>query len=195
MALRRGDKFARETKDSSRLPGAPQPGMKSNHCPLAETHQSELALVQSMAGELGVKKSIKNRLRLVHTDPAFIRVGDGQMKPLASPWRMGARLGRVRRDKRRSRQQVAPLLADRDQIVAVCAISVQKDNELLCHSRFWGKAWPIDHDRHTIFYPSPGFCPAEKSLFRARVKITREQRGQGVSRSSTAEMTSLPCGW
>ncbi len=108
----------------------PQPGMKSEHCPLAEADQGQLAVVQSVTIEFGIEKRVENQARLVDAGPAFVWVAHGQTEPLAAAWGLGARLGRVRRDKCRAGHQIPPLLADRDQIVAVGAISVQKDDEL-----------------------------------------------------------------
>ena len=110
--------------------------MKSEHCPLAEADQGQLAVVQSVTIEFGIEKRVENQARLVDAGPAFVWVAHGQTEPLAAAWGLGARLGRVRRDKCGAGQQIPPLLADRDQIVAVGAISVQKDDELFRRPRF-----------------------------------------------------------
>jgi hypothetical protein len=104
--------------------------MKSEHCPLAEADQSQLAVVPSVTIEFGIEKRVENQASLVDAGPAFVWVAHGQTEPLAAAWGLGARLGRVRRDKCRAGHQISPLLADRDQIVAVGAISMQKDDEL-----------------------------------------------------------------
>ena len=79
-----------------------QPGMKSKHCPLAEADQSQLAIIQSLTIEFGIEKRVENRVRLVDAGPAFVGVAHVQTEPLAAAWGLGARLGRVRRDKCRA---------------------------------------------------------------------------------------------
>src|ERR1700732_162427 len=128
--LRRRDKLAGIAEDAGRRPRPPQPGMKSEHCPLAKAYQGQLAVVQSVTFEFGVEKRVEDQTRLVDAGPAFVGVAHGQTEPLAAAWGLGAGLGRIRRDKCRAGYQIPPLLADRDQIIAVGAISVQKDNEL-----------------------------------------------------------------
>src|ERR1700730_11797319 len=128
--LRRRDKLAGIAEDAGRRPRAPQPGMKSEHSSLAESDQGQLAVVQSVTIEFGIEKRIENQARLVDAGPAFAWVAHGQTEPLAAARGLGARLGRGRRDKCRAGPQIPPLLADRDQIAAVGAISVQKDDEL-----------------------------------------------------------------
>src|SRR5438105_1351221 len=82
--LRRRDKLAGIADDAGRRPRAPQPGMKSEHCPLAEADQSQLAIVQSVTIEFGIEKRVENRARLVDAAPAFVGVAHGQTEPLAA---------------------------------------------------------------------------------------------------------------
>ncbi len=117
---------------AGRRPRAPQSGMKREHRPLAEADQSQLAVVEAVTIEFGIKKGVENRSRLVDPGPAFARVAHGQTEPLAPAWDLAAGLRRVGRDKGRVGHQIPPLLADRDQIIAVGAIAVQKYDEL-----FW----------------------------------------------------------
>src|SRR5437588_10035479 len=97
--LRRRDKLARIAEDAGRRPRPPQPGMKSEHCPLAKADQSQLAVVQSVTFEFGIEKRVENHARLVDAGPAFVGVAQGQTEPLATAWGLGARFGRIRRDK------------------------------------------------------------------------------------------------
>src|SRR4029077_14687287 len=105
----------------------PKPSMKSEHCPLAKADQGQLAVVQSVTFEFGIEKRVENQACLVDAGPAFVGVAHGQTEPLAAAWGLSARLGRIRRDKCRAGYQIPPLHADRDQIITVGAISVQKD--------------------------------------------------------------------
>ena len=62
--------------------------------------------------------------------PALLGVAEGEREPLASDRRLGAGLGRMRRDERGLRQDRLPLLAERDQVVAVGTVAVKEDDEL-----------------------------------------------------------------
>src|SRR3984893_18970430 len=95
---RRRDKLAGIAEDARRRPRPPQPGMKSEHCPLAESDQGKLAVVQSVTIEFGIEKCVEDRARLVDAGPAFCCVARGQAEPLAGAWGLGARLGGGRRD-------------------------------------------------------------------------------------------------
>ena len=148
IAILRRDKLARITKDARGRPRAPQSGMKREHRPLAEAGQGELAVVQSVPVEFGIKESVESRGCFVDTGPAFARVAHGQTEPLPPARGLAARLGRIRRDKCGARHKISPLVADCDQIVAVGAISVQKDDKLLRPLRFCREARPIKRCRH-----------------------------------------------
>ncbi len=112
--LRRRDKLAGIAEDAGRRPRPPEPGVKSQHCPLAEADQGQLAVVQSVPIEFGIEKRVENQARLADADPAFVGVAHGQTEPLAPARGLGARLGRIRGDKYGAGQQIPPLLADGD---------------------------------------------------------------------------------
>ena len=143
--------------------------MKSEHRPLAEADQSQLAVVEAVTIEFGIQKSIERRARLVDAGPAFARVAHRQTEPLASARDLAAGFRRVRRDKGSAGQQISPLLADRDQIVAVGAISVQKDDELIRPLRFCRKARSVERCRHNLISAGVWSFVEESRLY-AKVK-------------------------
>ena len=83
-----------------------------------------------MTAKFGVDKALQSRPRLIDSDPALIGIAEGQREPLPPDRRLPARLRGVRRNERRLRQQRLPGAADLDQIVAVGAVAVKKDDEL-----------------------------------------------------------------
>src|ERR1700730_12958531 len=88
--LRRRDKLAGIAEDGRRRPRPPQLGMKSEHCPLAESDQGQLAVVQSVTIEFGIEKCVEDRARLVDAGPPFVWVAHGQTEPLVAAWGLGA---------------------------------------------------------------------------------------------------------
>jgi hypothetical protein len=143
-------------KDSRRGTGAPQPRMKREHRSLAESNQSQLVVAQSVTRKFGIKKCIKNWARLIKPDPALGGISHGEAEPLAAsggPW---AKLGRIWGHKHGAGQQIPPLLADCDQIVAVGAKPMQKNHELFRSLRYWQEARAVNRNRHAVHVPSLG---------------------------------------
>ncbi len=83
-----------------------------------------------MAIKLGIEKSVEQRRRLVDAHPALVGIAESERKPLPADRRLSARLRRMRRDEGGLRQVLLPGAADVDEIVAVGAVAVQKDDEL-----------------------------------------------------------------
>ena len=90
-----------------------------------------------MPGEFGLEKAFERRRGLVDANPAFVRIAEGQRKPLPADRRLAARLGRMRRDESGLRQNLLPSAADLDQVVAVGAIAMQEDDELSGRAGAW----------------------------------------------------------
>ena len=110
--------------------------MQRHHRALAEADEREARIVEAEAGELRVEERVDRGPRGDGAAPALRRAarvvgrGAAQGEPLPAHRRSGAALGRVRRDERRLGRQRAPLLAERDQVVAVGAVAVQENHEL-----------------------------------------------------------------
>src|SRR6202167_3331801 len=154
LALRRHDQQPRISDDCRRCDGAAQADMQSHHRALAEADERERLRWQPMTRQLGIDEALQYRGRFVDADPALIWIAKGQSKPLASDRRLPASFRGVRRDERRVRQQRLPGAADLDQIVAVGAIAVEKNDELPRGPRSRTKPRAIKLGRHRRLFPS-----------------------------------------
>src|ERR1700733_8464985 len=158
LALRRHHQQARISDDCRRCAGAAQADMQSHHRALAEADERERLRWQPMTRQLGIDEALQYRGRFVDADPALIWIAKGQSKPLASDRRLPASFRGVRRDERRVRQQRLPGAADLDQIVAVGAIAVEKNDELPCgpRSRTKPRAIKLGRPRRLFIAAPPG---------------------------------------
>ena len=105
--------------------------MERHHGALAEADQREVEAGKLMPRQLGVEKSVEARPRRFDAAPALVRIAEGEAEPLPAHGSAGAGLGRMGRHEGRVGQPALPLPPDLDQIVAVGAVAVQEDDELL----------------------------------------------------------------
>ena len=127
-------------------------------------------------GKLGIDEAFQHRRRLVDADPAFIGIAEGEGEPLPPDRRLPARLGRMRRDERRLRQQLLPHPANLDEVVAVGAVAVQKHDQLARRSRQRRKPRTIKLSGHS---PS------------CRLAWHHPLRARGHERASQAAQTAV----
>src|SRR5581483_1225237 len=111
---------------------AAQPDMKRHHGALAEADERQRRRRKLAAPELGVEEAFENGCRLVDAGPSLLGVSKGERKPLAAHGRLSARTRRVRRSECRIRQQALPGAPEVDEIVAIGAVAVEKDDKLAC---------------------------------------------------------------
>ena len=107
-----------------------------------------------MARKFGVEKGIEHRRRHLHAGPALARIAERQRKPFAPHRRLPARPRRVRRDEGGVGQQALPGAADIDQVVAVGAVAVQEDDELLRFARARRQARAVEFSHFWISFSS-----------------------------------------
>ena len=130
-------------KTRPRPPGprdAAQADVQRHHGALAEADQGELRRRQLVAREFRVEEGVEARTGQVDAAPALVRVAEGEGEPLPAHRRHPAGLGRMRGDEGGVREPALPLPADLDQVVAVGAVAVQEDDELLRPSGFGRQA-------------------------------------------------------
>lgn len=109
---------------------APQPHMKRHHGALRKSNQRKGALINPMAFQLSIQKSVQRRARFEDTLKALLWAEGCKGKPLAPRGRQRARLRRIGRDKSTIGQNRAPMMAKINKIAAIGSIAVKKDDEL-----------------------------------------------------------------
>ena len=105
--------------------------MQRHHRALTEADQRQRRRRQLVPGEFGFEKAFQHRRGLVDANPALVGIAKCQREPLPADRRLTARLGCMRRDEGGVRQQLLPGAADFDQVIAVGAITMQENDELL----------------------------------------------------------------
>src|ERR1700730_12805747 len=104
--------------------------MQRHHGALAESHQGKRAPRQVVALELLADKVLQDRGCLVDADPTLVLVFESQGKPLPAGRRLGAGLGRMGGNEGGVRQKVLPRAPQLNQIIAVGAVTMEKDDKL-----------------------------------------------------------------
>src|SRR5215218_4563570 len=84
-----------------------------------------------MTLKLPIEEGVEERAGPVDASPALVRVAEGEGKPLPPSAAHGHQLRRMRRDEGGVRKPALPLPPDLDQVVAIGAVAVKEDDELL----------------------------------------------------------------
>ena len=111
--------------------------MQRHHRSLAEADESEARIVEAEPRQFGVEKGVERRPRRDDAAPALVLAArvvgreDIEREPLPARRRAGAALGRVRRNESGVGQQLPPLPAELDEVVAVGAVAVQEHDQPL----------------------------------------------------------------
>lgn len=167
---------------------ATQASVEGHHGPLAEADKGQFAVVEPVARQFGVEKSVERGMRLVDAEPALGGIAHRQRKPLAAHRGLPAGLRGMRGHEGRVRQDRLPLLAERDQILAIGAVAMEEDHELF-RIGLGPKARTVDQTCHAYLHFRR---PADSSPdTRALCGLVELPKRPDIARSGDADKPGL----